>query len=277
MQKRGKYEANFWRFCMTEELPVYPFCSEYSLRYQPHRILMGRFPFLLICGIKEGAVRFIFRDNKYLLEEKDVLLIPPQTPFSFESYTTKGHYGKLVLELKGALLDEYLEKLHINKVCFRKNTLWEEFFHTFSLVHELNGKGREEDIPDTMGAICRFLHICSQKDNTEKEKTDPNLAYACKWIEQHLDHPIDLKVLEEKLNISRSTLCRLFRKGKNMSPGEYWKHRRNQRAEYLLLHSDLSIKEIAFLLGYSSQFHFSSDFSTCHKISPLHYRKRGFV
>ena len=70
---------------------------------------------------------------------------------------------------------------------------------------------------------------------------------------------------------------RLFRDGRGMSPRHYWDLRRNETAEFLLLHSDLSMKEIAFHLGYSSQFHFSRDFSRRHTMPPSQFRRRGLV
>ena len=278
MQKNGIYEANFWRSNTTEEYPIYPYCSEYSLRFQPYRMKRTHFPFMLICGIKEGALQFIFEKEKYLLQAKDVLLVPPRTFFSFESYSTNGFYGKQVLELNGTLLEDYLNALHLNRICFLKEVLWEEFSGIFARVHELNRNGNDSDIPEIAGIISRFLHICALKSRvSEEKKSDPSLAKACHWIDEHLHIPMNLKLLETKTNVSRSTLCRLFKNGKGMSPKAYWMRRRNERAEFLLLHSELSMKEISFQLGYSSQFHFTNEFSRFHTLSPLHFRKRGFM
>ena len=278
MQQQRIYEANFWSGAAEWEMPVYPYCSEFSFRPQPHRIKMTRFPFMLICGISDGGLRFHFSSEKYLLEEGDVLLIPPQTVFSFESYSTKGSYGKQVLELKGSLLDNYLESLHLNRICFFRKKLWKEFTETFTAIHALNKECRPCDIPEMAGIIYRFLYLCSIQQCSESEpKNDPILINACSWINEHLNIPVNLNLLEEKLNVSRSTLCRIFKKEKGISPRDYWISRRNERAEFLLIHSELSIKEIAFQLGYSSQFHFSNEFYRYHNLSPLHYRRRGLV
>lgn len=277
MENKEKYEAHFWRFSMDEELPLYPFCSEYSLRYLPRKTEMVRYPFLQICGIKEGSLRFVVQDEKYLLKAEDVLIIPPRTPFSFESFSTQGFYGKQVLEIKGTLLDDILEELHLTKVCLFKQKLWSDFSFVFNQVHKLNEQGRAENIPQLAGSVYSLLYACSLKNESNLEHTDPNVIAACHWIDDHLDLPLDLKQLENKLNVSRSTLCRLFKNSKGMSPRAYWIRRRVERAEFLLLHSDFSIKEIAFQLGYSSQFHFSNEFSRFHDLSPLSFRKRGFV
>lgn len=277
MQNQEQYEAHFWRFSTEEELPIYPFCSEYSLRFIPRKTEVVRYPFLQICGIKEGALRFVFQEEKYLVEANDVIFIPPRTAFSFESFSTKGFYLKQVLELKGTLLEDTLEELHLTKVCLFKKKLWQNFSSAFNNVHQLNDQLDSENIPQITGAIFSLLHSCALKNEIIQEHTNPSVVAACHWIEEHLDVPLDLKALETKLNVSRSTLCRLFKSAKGMSPRAYWIRRRVERAEFLLLHSDFSIKEIAYQLGYSSQFHFSNEFSRFHDLSPLSYRKRGFV
>lgn len=278
MKKADFYEINYWQSGITtEELPIYSFCSEYSLRSTPHKMNMTKFPFLLFCGIKEGALQFIFRKQKILLQEQDVLLIPPGTPFSFESYSTGGHYAKLVLELKGTLLTDYLNSLHLNTVCFWQHELWQDFFPAFSKIHEFNRQQKTESIPDMTAIVIRLLHLCTLHNNTREDQTDPNLAAACRWIEEHLNSPLNLAVLEKQLGICHSSLGRLFRNGTGMSPRAYWIQRRLEAAKFLLLNSNLSIKEISYRLGYSSQFHFSNEFSRLNGLSPRQFRQRGFV
>lgn len=276
MEKQSIYSANFWKLGKDGELPIYPFCTEYSFRHQAHKMPMNRFPFMLVCGIREGAVRFIFQKEKLLLEENDVLLIPPLTLFSFESYSTRGRYGKLAMELKGILLEDTLKALQLHKVILIKKDLWKDFLETFEKIHKLTAGSRREDIPEMAGIINRFLHICSLHNIPEKEsRIDPVFAAASRWIDEHLDIPLNLKLLEERLNVSRSTLCRLFRTGAGINPRAYWISRRLERAELLLLRSELSVKEIAYRLGYSSQFHFTNEFSRYRGRSPLHFRKKA--
>lgn len=278
MKKAEIYEINYWQAGMTtEELPIYSFCSEYSLRKTPYKMNMAQFPFLLICGLEEGTLQFFFRKQKILLQMHDVLLIPPGIPFSFESYSTVGHYAKMVLELKGPLLTDYLNSLHLNTSYLLQHDLWHEFFPAFSKIHEFNHQQKMENIPDMVAIIIRLLHIFALHNNTGERKVDPNLAIACRWIETHMNTSMNLAFLEKKLGISHSSLGRLFRNGTGMSPRAYWIQRRLETAKFLLLNSNLSIKEISYHLGYSSQFHFSSEFSRLNGLSPLHFRQRGFV
>ena len=275
MNMKEEYQVHFWHHQDITELPVYPFCTEISLRYVPRKVNKHQYPFLLIFGIQEGCVRFIFDDRKIVLREKDVLLIPPYTAYSFESYSTGGHYRKLVLELQGKLLNEYLDCLGLKHVCYHDKNFWNDFVQPFEQIHKHNESGKKDEIPEISAAIVQMLHTFAIRNQPEKDNSDSLLQMACRWIEQNLDKSVDLRLLEQYLNISRSTLGRLFRNGKGIGPQQYWIRRRLEASEYLLNHSEYSIKEISFRLGYSSQFHYSNEFRRFYGISPLAYRKLG--
>jgi len=103
------------------------------------------------------------------------------------------------------------------------------------------------------------------------------VAFAQNAVEELLSVPVDLNVLERRLRVSRSTLGRLFRSEAGISPREYWIRRKIHRAKYYLSCTDLSIKEIAYRLGYSSQFHFSGEFRKRLCLSPTEFRKNNSV
>ena len=278
MKNIEQVDARFCRIDMKKELPLYPFCSEESVRHEPRKTGWMRHPFLLICGIREGSLHYVFREKKIVLRAREVMLIPPRTSYYFESCTTGGAYEKLVLEIGGTILPELLNSLNLTRIEVWKNELWRDFTEAFRFLHAANQKSASEDLPDIAAALIRFLHQCSMKSlRRNRTGTDPVLSAACRWIEENLDKPVDLELLRKKLNLSRASLGRLFRNGCGMSPRHYWDLRRNETAEFLLLHSDQSMKEIAFHLGYSSQFHFSRDFSGRHFMPPSQFRRRGLV
>ena len=278
MKNMEQVDARFFRISMKKELPLYPFCSEKSVRYEPRKTSWLQHPFLLICGLRAGSLHYVFRKEEIVLHARKVLLIPPRTPYYFESFTTGGIYEKQVLEIGGTILPELLNSLELTRIEICKDDLWRDFSEAFDFLHSANREGETADIPEIAAASLRLLHQCSMKGSRQnRSKTDPLLTAACRWIEENLDKPINLEMLRKKVNLSRASLGRLFRDGRGMSPRHYWDLRRNETAEFLLLHSDLSMKEIAFHLGYSSQFHFSRDFSGRHTMPPSQFRRRGLV
>lgn len=80
-----------------------------------------------------------------------------------------------------------------------------------------------------------------------------------------------------RLGVSYSFLRRGFREITGLSMKEFQMSIRIQRAQDMLDNSDLSVKEIAGRLGFSSAFHFSSQFAAIVGLAPTAWRAREVV
>jgi AraC family transcriptional regulator len=60
----------------------------------------------------------------------------------------------------------------------------------------------------------------------------------------------------------------------SMSPRRYLSEYKLKKAKELLLHTNLSIEEIAEQLYFSSSFHFSKQFRRWTGVSPTHFRPK---
>lgn len=76
-------------------------------------------------------------------------------------------------------------------------------------------------------------------------------------IRERLDQSLNLEVFAQKYQMSYSYFRRLFKTYTGLAPAQYHLQLRLQRARDLICSTDKSIKEIAFGLGFESQFHFS--------------------
>ncbi len=78
----------------------------------------------------------------------------------------------------------------------------------------------------------------------------------------------------DTFDINVRYLSRLFKRFGNTSPLNYIMRLKLNKAASMLLTSNLSVKEIAELVGFEDQFHFSRNFKKLHNLSPQHYRDR---
>ena len=92
------------------------------------------------------------------------------------------------------------------------------------------------------------------------------------YIETHLDGKIDLEQVAEAVHYSKYHLHRMFTNTVGMTIHDYVQRRQLTEAAKLLVFSDRSIIEIAYICGYESQQAFSSAFKSMYKISPAEYR-----
>jgi len=104
----------------------------------------------------------------------------------------------------------------------------------------------------------------TQLDSTVEKTRD--------FIELHFLTPDAIEDYIAGLNISHSWLRKSFRRRYGMSPAKFRQKLIFERAQRLLKNTRLSVKEIAFQLGFDSQNYFSRIFKTHVGVSPLEYR-----
>lgn len=80
----------------------------------------------------------------------------------------------------------------------------------------------------------------------------------------------------DELEITEEYLIRIFRKRMGMTPMKYYQMLKMEAATSLLLNTSQSVKEIAWELGFASQYHFSRNFKAFSGSSPSEYRRNYF-
>lgn len=94
-----------------------------------------------------------------------------------------------------------------------------------------------------------------------------------KFIEENLDQKLDQDVLSAKSGYSKYHLHRIFKSEVGHSPSEYVRNRRIATASVLLMHTEISIIDIALSYQFGSQEAFSRSFKKVYNLSPGKYRK----
>ena len=93
------------------------------------------------------------------------------------------------------------------------------------------------------------------------------------YIDSHYKEPLNLDLLAEIAHINKFYLVHAFKKEYGLAPINYMISRRIEESRYLLQETDLSMSQIAQILGFSSANYFSQSFRKTEGISPMEYRK----
>lgn len=112
----------------------------------------------------------------------------------------------------------------------------------------------------------------SQLPTRGVEPLHPVVAQAARYIETHLDEPVAIGEIAERLDISHNHLTRLFQRHLGQTPISYLIERRLQRAERLLRHSNMPVKQIAAQVGVPDLQAFNKTFRSKFGVSPREYR-----
>ena len=94
------------------------------------------------------------------------------------------------------------------------------------------------------------------------------------YIDSHLEEDITISKLCGELDIGRTQLYELFSREAKMGVAEYLRRRRLHRAKKLLKATELSIAEIASLVGFTDYNYFSRVYKKTYGKSPKMYRKK---
>jgi AraC-like DNA-binding protein len=100
------------------------------------------------------------------------------------------------------------------------------------------------------------------------------VALARSWMRAHLESHEPIARLCDYLNVSQSTLYRLFAAAEGMSPLSWFHEARMMKAQELLLSSALSVKEVAHVLGYEHGNDLSRAFRRRFGETPTTRRRR---
>jgi transcriptional regulator GlxA family with amidase domain len=107
----------------------------------------------------------------------------------------------------------------------------------------------------------------------EEALRDPRIQIAIDFMRANLHRRISLAELAEVANLSPSHLSRLFKIQTRLSPGEYLRRLRMEKARHLVATGLLSVKEIMATVGYKSKSHFVRDFQNVLRPGALRIQK----
>jgi len=100
----------------------------------------------------------------------------------------------------------------------------------------------------------------------------PAILDAVEAMENHLSDKLSLSQLAAFSAQSPRQLTRLFREKLNLSPMEYYRQLRLDKAQNLLRNSALSLTEIALATGFANSSHFSRSYTAHYGAPPSTYR-----
>lgn len=92
-------------------------------------------------------------------------------------------------------------------------------------------------------------------------------------VESNLDKPIRSADLATVVRLNPGYFCRVFRESFGEPPLQYISRRRIERAQRLMLSTDISLSQIAFDCGFADQAHFSRLFRKVAGDTPRAWRR----
>jgi AraC-like DNA-binding protein len=146
--------------------------------------------------------------------------------------------------------------------------------HWLSKLSSILPRERSKSSLAPMEEICSLQKILAELIAKPVEgKVSEWQAEACSLLEADLEKELDLSAVARAVGISYESFRKQFAQKYGQSPGRYRTSCRVNRACRLMSDSSLPSKEIAEMVGFANEFHFSRRFKQLTGKTPTEYRR----
>lgn len=123
--------------------------------------------------------------------------------------------------------------------------------------------------------LVRLMRTIAMKPQDEGAAVAGNRQCAAvkRYIDLHFKESLTLEQLAKEAHINKYYLAHAFKKEYGETPINYMISRRIDESKFLLTETDLSVSQIAQVLGFSSLSYFSQVFRKTQQITPVEFRK----
>lgn len=97
------------------------------------------------------------------------------------------------------------------------------------------------------------------------------VSQAIRYVQEHTSEPVTVAHLADHVAMSPSAFAHLFREVTGMTPYQFVKRMRLDRARTLLVEDSLSVSEVTREVGYTSLSHFITEFKRYFGVTPRAY------
>ena len=144
-----------------------------------------------------------------------------------------------------------------------------------ALIGDLLGKAVQVNVANVMlhESVRDFGTLQPGQDAVAHATGDRELDRCIALMHQHIEDPLSIAEINERLNTSPRGLERKFQTHVKTTPGAFYRKIRLHRANNLLLNTTMSVIDIGVACGFSNGF--SSQYKKAFGVSPMQFRKKG--
>lgn len=155
----------------------------------------------------------------------------------------------------------------------------EELKSLFQIIHERNGKGIDNLVLRNLVSAFvglfaeKFQTVCGGTSESSRRQLEIVLLLNSQ-LETELANSHSPSYYADKLHISPVYLNEVVKNISGLSAGNYIRNEIVLRAKRLLYHTDMTVKEIAFSLGFDDNAYFTRLFTKATGQSPAKFRRK---
>jgi len=221
--------------------------------------------------IETGGMSYIDTDQTPITTDTVICAKPGQirhTRLPFKCY-----YIHMILE-SGELFD-----ILINTPTFLMTERAEDYRRIFEQLCEYEKSALQIDKIKLHSLILDLVHMLARDSRRQNSRVGEGysnrevIEKVIRYIKSNLDSDLSLEAVSAYANLSTIHFHNCFKSATGRTLHDYVEEKRIKRAMDLLLTTDMTLTEIAFACGFSSQSYFSYVFKRRMKMTPREYAK----
>lgn len=139
------------------------------------------------------------------------------------------------------------------------------------MIQEIERLDDQEKLEEfEVNMVYTFIHTLEAE---QMPKYPPIVQKVISFIHEHILHDLSLETIARELYINPSYLSTIFKKETGTTLIEYINRKKIEESKYFLLHSDLSISDIANLFHFCNQSYYTSLFKKFTGTTPGKFRE----
>lgn len=256
---------------LAKSMFFYLICAGHYYCDNNYHVQRNSLDSFLLMYIKDGEGTISFDGKTLRAKAGDVVLLNCYKPHAYKT----AKWETLWCHFDGNVSSEFFDLIYQSAGCvfsLKNSQLIPQYLEE---ILELLKDGKMVNEPLLSCKLHRMLaelHIISSEYSHDiNEQT--NSAKAITYIKNNHDKKISIHDLANHVCMSVYYFSRIFKKSTGYSPYEYITMVRLNRAKDLLKTTKLSIKEIAFKIGFNSEANFITCFKQHHTFTPNEFRK----
>ena len=228
--------------------------------------------------ITGGKGQFLIRDQIYPVDTKDLVMINPNVPHT-ESGVNSKPLEYIVLGISGVELagngsfnGQFLVLDDL------ENKELTACIHNILREMEQKNPGYEDVCQAYVEIlIIRLMRNIALSAGEELQRSSDNTQCATvkRYMDLHFKESLTLEQLAAEAHMNKFYLAHAFKREYGVSPINYLISLRIQESKYLLSETDITMSQIAQILGFSSPSYFSHVFRKTQGTSPMDYRRNS--
>ena len=239
---------NFLRICYEKAKSVEPLFSE-------------KIPYMDITYCISGKMIYVYENKEYVLTQGDAIIYPAGTVRERKRTDEKTLYCSFNIECSD--FEPEIKGYVQNGICMDTVRIFESI------------KSVYESVSDNKNEQCMslFMYLYYQLEETSRNNENIHIKHIKKYIGEHYRENITLKQISDYVHLTPQYCCSVFSEYVGQTIFEFITNRRIDEAKSLIITSELTLGQIAEIVGFSDYNYFSRIFKKVTGVNAKSFRK----